>query len=408
MQTKVLLLSGWFAHFSFGSSMASDMEFYVEKLRDHPEVQQFFVQKDLFDELSVAELALPDPQFYIGTDNMFFDDPEYKRLLSPTRSIGFVQNVPSIFLRKAESSEKKILSKHRELSGHYMLKRLKARFVSQVAKYEKIKTLEDLAKQQLIYYDLMESELKGQLASGMPVYALFFEVDVDRMEVEQRLNKLEYEMFSTEEELKWLVGEVPQIESLKNSDLYWDQTETSLLPIKIAEEILKLKFNDLEIVEASYFPDFRIQATYKTRQFEQKSIDNDWFNIQASVSIPIWYKKNQEPRIRAARYDKRKATLIYERTCRDWLKQMSVLQANYQNVTEDIQILREKKASRKEVIETANRSYEAGLISLTSVLIAQIDELSIESQIQTKLSIQTSLSAEFNSHLIGEPTDEIN
>ena len=229
MQTKVLLLSGWFAHFSFGSSMASDMEFYVEKLRDHPEVQQFFVQKDLFDELSVAELALPDPQFYIGTDNMFFDDPEYKRLLSPTRSIGFVQNVPSIFLRKAESSEKKILSKHRELSGHYMLKRLKARFVSQVAKYEKIKTLEDLAKQQLIYYDLMESELKGQLASGMPVYALFFEVDVDRMEVEQRLNKLEYEMFSTEEELKWLVGEVPQIESLKNSDLYWDQTETSLL-----------------------------------------------------------------------------------------------------------------------------------------------------------------------------------
>tara|TARA_B100001250_G_C19813736_1_gene797108 strand:- start:2438 stop:3664 length:1227 start_codon:yes stop_codon:yes gene_type:complete len=408
MCTKILLLSGLFTHFGSGYAIASNIEAYVETLRRHPEVQHFFAQKNRFDEMSEAELALPDPQIYVGIDNMFFDDPGYNRLISPTKSIGFIQNVPSILFRQAKSSKKKILSRHQELSGRYMLKRLEARLVRHVANYKKIKILEGLAEQQLVYYELMEFELKGQLESGRPVYGLFFEVDVDKMEIEQRLNKLEYEMISTEEELKWLVGEVPQIESLKNSNLFWDPKGSSLFPIKIAEEVLKSTHSDLKIAEASSSPNFSIQATYKRREFEQKSRDYDWFNIQASVSVPIWYKKNQEPRLRAARFDKQSATLIYERTCQDWLKQMSILQAAYQNVTKDIQLLKEKKASRKEVTETANRNYEAGLISLTSVLIAQIDELSIESQIQTKRSTQISLSAEFNSHLIGESIDDIN
>ena len=87
---------------------------------------------------------------------------------------------------------------------------------------------------------------------------------------------------------------------------------------------------------------------------------------------------------------------------------MSVLQAEYENVTEDIRFLQKKKSSRKQFIEAINRGYEAGVASLASVLIAQIDELSLQSQIQSKRSIQIRLSAEFNSHHVGELADAFN
>jgi len=394
--------------FNLCHSAASDMETYIEKLRNHPEVQQFFEDHIQLNELSVADLALPDPQFYFGIDNMFFDDPEYNRLLSPTKSLGFIQKFPAKSLRRAESSKKKILSKHQELCGNYMHKRLEARLISHLATLEKIRILEDLAKKQLAYYELMEAELKGQFESGLPVYPLFFELDVDRTQIEQHLKQLEFEMFSTHEELKWLVGEVPQIELLTNQDLNWNQKISSLYPIKIATESLNAAAGDLAIVEATSNPNFSVQATYKRREFEQKSSDYDSFNIRASISLPVWYKSNQAPRLRAARADNRKAKFIYERVCQDWIKKMSVLQAEYENVTEDIRFLQKKKLSRKQFVEAVNRGYEAGVASLASVLIAQIDELSLQSQIQSKRSVQISLSAEFNSHHVGELADAFN
>ena len=394
--------------FNLCHSVASDMETYIEKLRKHPEVQQFFEDHIQLNELSVADLALPDPQFYFGIDNMFFDDPEYNRLLSPTKSLGFIQKFPAKSLRRAESLKKKILSKHQELCGNYMHKRLEARLISHLATLEKIRILEDLAKKQLAYYELMEAELKGQFESGLPVYPLFFELDVDRTQIEQHLKQLEFEMFSTHEELKWLVGEVPQIELLTNQDLNWNQKISSLYPIKIATESLNAAAGDLAIVEATSNPNFSVQATYKRREFEQKSSDYDSFNIRASISLPIWYKSNQAPRLRAARADNRKAKFIYERVCQDWIKKMSILQAEYENVTEDIRFLQKKKSSRKQFIEAVNRSYESGVASLASVLIAQIDELSLQSQIQSKRSVQISLSAEFNSHHVGELADAFN
>lgn len=408
MHTKFFLVSVMLSSFGLCHSVASDMETYIEKLRKHPEVQQFFEYNVQLDELSEADLALPDPQFYFGIDNMFFDDPEYSRLLSPTKSLGFIQKFPAKSLRIAESSKKKILSKHRELCGNYMHKRLEARLISHLATLKKIKILEDLAKKQLAYYELMEAELKGQIESGIPVYALFFEIDVDRTEIEQHLNHLEFELVSTHEELKWLVGEVPQIQLLTNQDLNWNQKISSLYPIKIAAESLNAASGDLAIVEATSDPNFSVQATYKRREFEQKSSDYDSFNILASISLPIWYKSSQAPRLRAARADNRKAKLVYERICQDWIKKMSVLQAEYENVTEDIRFLQKKKSSRKQFIEAINRGYEAGVASLASVLIAQIDELSLQSQIESKRSIQIRLSAEFNSHHVGDLADAFN
>ena len=408
MPTKVFLVSVILTSFGLCHSVASDMETYVEILRNHPEVEQFFEYKIQLNELSEADLALPDPQFYVGMDNSFFDDPEYNRLLSPTKTLGFIQKFPSKSLRRAESSKKKILSKHQELRGNYMHKLLEASLISHLANLEKIGILEGLAKQQLVYYELMEAELKGQLVSGSPVFPLFFEIDADRTEIEQYLNQLEYETVSTHEELKWLVGEVPQIESLTNQDLNWNQEISSLYPIKIAVESLNAAAGDLAIIEATSHPNFSVQATYKRREFEKKSSDYDWFNIRASISLPIWYKSNQAPRLRAARSDNRKAKLIYERVCQDWIKKMSVLQAEYENVTEDIRFLQKKKSSRKQFIEAVNRSYESGVASLASVLIAQIDELSLQSQIQSKRSVQISLSAEFNSHHAGELADAFN
>ncbi len=61
-----------------------------------------------------------------------------------------------------------------------------------------VTTLEKLAKRQLGYYRSMEDDLKGQLEAGNPVYGRFSEIDVERTDLEQRLNDLKAERVAVE------------------------------------------------------------------------------------------------------------------------------------------------------------------------------------------------------------------
>ena len=60
----------------------------------------------------------------------------------------------------------------------------------------------------------------------------------------------------------------------------------------------------------------------------------------------------------------------------------------------------------KEMVKAANRNYEAGNAPLESVLNAQIDELTIATQLAKQRSQHISLSAQFNSYIIERNQDE--
>lgn len=380
---------------------AETLDTYVSKLAEHPQVTQILEQSVRFNELADGEMGLPDPQVIIGVDNVPINDPAFDRFLPTSKVLGFKQQIPSYSLRKARSGKQEMLSKRQQLIADYTQKRLEAILISQLTELDKVKTLEKLAKKQLGYYRSMEDDLKGQLEAGNPVYGRFSEIDVERTEVEQRLNDLKAERITIEEELIRLVGEVPDVELPTIADVVWQREGSALYPVAIAGEDINIAGKDIDAADAAFNPNYGVQAIYKQREDSSNFSGDDWFSIQATISIPLWYEFNQKPKLRAAQAGKRSAEFAYDDTRREWIKRMSALKAERDIALDNIDLLKEKRASLKQMAKAANRNYESGNAPLETVLDAQIDELTIASQLASMRSRHVRLSAQFNSHIIG-------
>lgn len=407
MNIKHLLVAVILAATAGGASAkAETLDIYVEKLAEHPQVAQILEQGVRFNELADGEMGLPDPQVIIGVDNIPVNNPAFDRFLPTAKVIGFKQKIPSYTLRKAKSDKHEVLSKRQQLMANYAQKRLKAILIKQLAELDKVRTLEKLAKKQLGYYKVMENDLKGQLEAGKPVYGRFSEIDIERTEIEQRLNDLEAERVNVEEELIRLVGTVPDIELPTIQDMTWQREGMRLYPVAIAGENINVARKDVDAANAAFDPNYGIQAIYKQREDSRNFSGDDWFSIQATISIPLWYESNQKPKLRAAQAGKRSAEFAYNDTKRQWIKRMASLKAKRDVARDNIKLLENKKASLKEMVKAANRNYEAGNAPLESVLDAQIDELTIASQLAKQRSRHIRLSAQFNSYIIERNQDE--
>nr|VFJ92278.1 MAG: Outer membrane efflux protein [Candidatus Kentron sp. LFY] len=388
---------------SLGSAQgkAEILQDYLERLARHPQVAQILEERKRFEELSDSEMGLPDPQIIIGVDNVPTENPTFDRFLPTSKVLGFRQQIPNYGLRKAKAKKQQRLSQHQRLMADYTLQRLKAILIGQLAELDKVKTLERLIGKQLKIYGALEEDLEGQLEAGKPLYGRFSEVDVERTRVVQRLNDLEAERVAIEEELIRLVGEVPEVPLPFVPEISWDRETQTLYPVRIAAEGVRVASRNVDVADASFGPNYGIQALYKQRESGGNFPGDDWFSIQATISIPLWYGWNQEPKLRAAKAGKRKAEFAYEDTRREWMKRMATLKAKRDITRSNIALLRERKTALEEMVKAADRNYESGNAPLETVLDAQLDELGIASQLATQRSRHIRLSAQFNSHIAG-------
>jgi outer membrane protein TolC len=402
IQTLILVV---FALFFATAAQAETFDDYVKRLAEHPQVTQILEQSSQLKELSDGEMGLPDPQLIVGIDNMPINDPAFDRFLPTSKVFGFKQQIPSYDLRTAKSEKQEQLSERQELLATYTKKRLEAILISQLTELDKVKTLEKFATQQLAFYRSMEDDLKGQLEAGNAVYGRFSEIDVERTEVEQRLNNLKSERVAIEQELIRLVGEVPDLPLPSVPVVTWERDGDVLYPVRIAAENVEVADKDVDAADASFNPNYGVQALYKQRESGANFRGDDWFSVQATISIPLWYESNQKPKLRAAEAGKRSAEFAYDDTKREWIKRMATLKAERDIALDNIQLLEEKKAALREIVKAAKRNYEAGNSTLETTLDAQIDELTIASQLASQRSRHIRLAAEFNSHIIGDQNE---
>jgi cobalt-zinc-cadmium efflux system outer membrane protein len=147
---------------------------------------------------------------------------------------------------------------------------------------------------------------------------------------------------------------------------------------------------------------------YKDREAGANFAGDDWFSVQATVSIPLWYYWNQKPKLQAASHERSQAIYSYDNIKRSWTKRMRSLASERNYTKNNISLLEGQKKSMNKIISAAKRSYESGSSHLESVLDARIDKLTIEAHLATSYSKYAKLSAEFNSHLIMENEYEQN
>nr|VFJ57105.1 MAG: Outer membrane efflux protein [Candidatus Kentron sp. DK] len=386
--------------FASAKAGAETLEDYTRRLADHPQVREILEQYRYFKELADGEMGWPDPQLIIGIDNMPVEDPSFDRFPPTSKVVGFRQEIPNHDLRSAKSEKQKRLSQRQRLAADYAQKRLEAVLIAQLAEQDKVKVLERLAHGQLKLYRAMEEDLKGRLEAGSPVYARFSEIDVERAGILQRLNDLKAERVAIEEELIRLVGEVPILPLPSVPEIPWHREAETLYPVRIAAENVRVAAKVVDAAKAAFGPNYGIQALYKQRESGAGFAGDDWFSVQATVSIPLWSGKNQEPKLRAAKAGRQKAQFAYEDTRREWVKRMAVLKAERDTARDNIVLLQKKEIALQEIIKAARREYESGAVPLDTVLDAKLNKLAIASQLAAQRSRYVRLAARFNSHII--------
>tara|TARA_R110002072_G_scaffold18082_4_gene68052 strand:- start:471 stop:1706 length:1236 start_codon:yes stop_codon:yes gene_type:complete len=386
-----------------GSASAASFEEYIQRLSEHPQVGSILAESEASKAQAQGELGLPDPMFMIGVDNVPISDPAFDRFLPTSKVIGFSQAIPNPALRSAKSGKLEQMSEKQKIMADYTNARLRFMLISKLAEHESVKTQQKLIKTQLGHYHELEDTFKGQIESGRSVYQRFSEVDVERAEAERKLNDLDAQEVAIEAEFIRLIGEVPEIDMPELADTLWDKNPNALYAVLIAAEDIDIAKKDVGIADAAFLPNFGVNAVYKQREDGQNGsfAGDDWFSVQAQVSIPLWASSNQKPKLKAAKDRQRGAMFAYDDVSRMWVKQMATIESARDAAAKNVKVLKDKDWAMKGKIDAAQRNYEAGTEDLDRVLLARIDRLNIKAQLAQVKATHAMKSAEFNSNIIG-------
>lgn len=384
-----------------GSAHASTFDKYLQRLKDHPQIKTILTESERQDELAEGELGLPDPTVSLGVNSLPTDNFSFDKERMTSKVIEFNQEIPSYSLRKARSGMHEAESDKQKLMAGYAEAQLKALLIKHLVQLKALDDLESEARKQLKLYTTIEEYLQGQMEAGNPVYGRFSEFDVERVEVEHELNKLLTERRETEEELRWLVGEVPNIPALDIPHTTWNGDTKKLYPVLIAKENISVAKSGVDEADAAFEPNYGIRTAYMQRDSVSGNNLSDTFTIKASISIPLWASSNQKPKLRAAKAKHRSVEYTFEDTKRQWVKKMNVLQSELDILLKNIQVLEEKEAALNEVIASAERNYESGEASFDNLLEAQIDQLTLTKRLTRHHSHHKHLMAQINSHIKG-------
>lgn len=398
---KILSISAAIILLTSSSVLASSFEDYVQRLNEHPQVEKLLAESAASNAQAEGELGLPDPMFMIGVDNMPVSDPAFDRFLPTSKVIGFSQAIPNPALRGARAEKLKQMSKKQALIADYTLSRLRFMLIAKLAEYESVKTQQKLIKTQLSHYHDLENTFKGQIESGRAVYQRFSEVDVERAEAERKLNDLDSQRTAIEAEFIRLVGEVPDVEMPEIINWNWDRNPNTIYAVLIAAEDIAISQKDVGIADAAFLPNFGVNAVYKQREDGRNGMfsGDDWFSVQAQVSIPLWASANQKPKLQAAKDRQRGAVFAHDDIARAWIKEMAVIESARNAAEKNVRVLQDKERAMKGKVNAVQRNYEAGTEDLDRVLLAKIDRLNIQAQLAQVKAMYVMKAADFNSNI---------
>lgn len=380
---------------------ANENENYYSKLKQHPKYIAVLNEADSINEIANSAKGLPDPNLIIGVDNMPVNAPEFDRFLPTSKVIGFNQKIPNWGIREANSKKFKVASDKTKFKAEYVLEQLDAEFISAINNKSKVSSLKGIFQDKKKTLTDLQKFYSGEVESGRSVYGRLSKIDVEKADIDQKLNSLDYDLEDINNHLVSLTGDITEAFATEIKLEEWNYNEQVLYPVKISEFDISKAEKEVEASESLLNPAFGVNAVYKQREDGRNFAGDDWFSVQAQISIPLWASSNQLPKIRAAESSKNSASRNYEDVKRMWQRKMSSMLKLIAVTSDNLGILREKLSSSREFQKATERNYESGNSHLGSVLEAKLGVLDIKAQIEEREAEYANLVAQFNSHIIG-------
>lgn len=387
------------------AASAAGFEDLAGRLGEHPSVAALSEQAKSSEDLARAARGLPDPMLSFSVNNVPVTDPAFDRFLPSNKAVGIEQQIPNAGVRRARSERERTRGRRFDLLASYQLSRLRADLIGVLADIARIERQRDQARKQRKLYDEMERILRGELEAGRPIYFRLSEIDVERANVDRRLNDLRNERAAAEAALVRLVGEAAAVPPPGVTLRRWNGNPQTLYPVRIAETDIGMAAAGVREGKAAFGPDIGLRLQYQQREdgISDSGLPfagDDWFSAGISVSVPLWAGQNQAPRLRAARARESAARSSRHAVLRQAREQLTALYSAHDSAARNIEILGAKEQSLRELIASAKRNYEAGRGTLLPVLDGEIGLLILRSQVEEERARHLKTAARANSYLV--------
>lgn len=384
---------------------AAGFDDLAARLDEHPSVAALREQARSSEDLARAARGLPDPMLSFSVNNVPITDPAFDRFLPSNKSVGIEQRIPNAGVRRAHSARELTRSRQFDLKASYQVSRLRAELAGVLADIARVDRQRDHARSQRRLYDEMERILRGELEAGRPVYFRLSEIDVERADVDRRLNDLRNERAAAEATLIQLVGEASAVPPPDVALQRWNGDPQTLYPVRIAEADISMAQAGVREGKAEYGPDIGLRLQYQQREEGVSDggmpfAGDDWFSAGVSVSVPLWAAQNQAPRLRAARARESAARASLHDALRQARERLTALYSDHDSARSNIQTLGAKEQSLRELIASATRTYEAGQGTYIQILDGEIGRLTLRSRIEDERARLLKTAAKANSYLV--------
>ena len=384
-------------------AQAQDMKQLEKALVKHPSLQALNYQSDASLELAEAALGLPDPVLSFGINNFPFTDPSFTEFIPTNKSIGISQQIPHLSGRKARSEIAKAQSNELTLKYQQRLSFMRAQLIGLLLNRDRIEQQQSLVQQQQNKYKELITVVESEIQAGNSVVFRLAEIERKRIELSRTLVDLQNQRSQVESGLHYLLGSIPSTKAPEPIHLQsWSGNPNSFYSVAIAQAEIGVHEHRVEEAKAAWKPQWGAQLQYQQRESGDNFDGDDFLSAMVTVTIPIWSKRNQQPKLDAAKANKQSAIEGMNEIIRQAETHYTNLKSDYSATINMLQLLEKEVTATEDQIQALQINYESGEGFYSPVIDAQISHIKLKSEIiehKTRASIYV---VQMNSLLINE------
>lgn len=368
------------------SSTAQDFAELEQRLRDHPSLIQLEHEAVASLERATAASALPDPEVFIGINNVPISNPSFDRYLPSNKAIGIMQKFPSRSGREARSAQLRTQAEQLDALRQARFDELRGQLIVDLIHLERIRAQRELAEARNDRYDALADVVNSELDAGRPALFRLAEIEAERAEVARLLVELDAEAAQRRASLVEKVGPVTEYRAPPQTLTTWSKDPMQFHAVRIASVAAAAAERGLDEAKAAWKSNWGVHLTYQQRSSgaggPASSFDgDDWFSAGVNFSVPLWGQRRQAPNVRAAEAQRASANLHTASLARSSIAAYEALLAEKQAAENSQRVLSGKiGAIRAEILAQQSR-YESGEGDYAPIIDGEIAILTVRAHI---------------------------
>lgn len=401
MRLLTLFLTIWLPSAASGQTM-DDLEAI---LRDHPALAVFGYETEAALQRGQAATALPDPVLSFGVNNLPVSDPAFDRFLPTNRAIGVRQDFPNLASRRARASQAEAEAGMSEAMRAARFSALRAELVSLLHEKERIAAEEALERERSEKYERLADVASAEISGGRPVVFRLAEIEAERAGVARQLASLREAEAAVDAALVGLVGFVPSIAAPTVTARTWDGDPSSFHAVRVQMNGVERAESMVLEARAAFRPNWGAQLTYQQREEGSGApgevfAGDDWVSGTVTVTVPLWAKRAQRPRLRAAKADEAAARSRYLAATRTARSQYETLRSQIESASQQVAVIEGQLTAIEDEIAAQRRTYESGSGGYAPIVDGEITLLRLQTEIVRERTRAAQASARLNSLLV--------